>query len=171
MVSFPPVSPPRPYTPPSPHPYAPYAQPNSFFSILSPAQYWLRSKNYLVPPYVIYYYIIIYYIYYYIIYIIIFKYFIILIVSAYFNIVHKLDNKIFTHNNRRNKAFRWGNLATETYVLNLQSQRKEQLCGLVRLQYAPFNVSHLPFTDWFAPQVRHKGDQQCALTKSVFHTN
>ena len=27
MVSFPPVSPPRPYTPPSPHPYAPHAQP------------------------------------------------------------------------------------------------------------------------------------------------
>ena len=26
MVSFPPVSPPRPYTPPSPHPYAPHAQ-------------------------------------------------------------------------------------------------------------------------------------------------
>ena len=25
--SFPPVSPPRPYTPPSPHPYAPHAQP------------------------------------------------------------------------------------------------------------------------------------------------
>ena len=40
MVSFPPVSPPRPYTPPSPHPYAPHAQPISFFSILSPAQYW-----------------------------------------------------------------------------------------------------------------------------------
>ena len=39
MVSFPPVSPPRPYTPPSPHPYAPHAQPISFFSILSPAQY------------------------------------------------------------------------------------------------------------------------------------
>ena len=38
MVSFPPVSPPRPYTPPSPHPYAPHAQPISFFPILSPAQ-------------------------------------------------------------------------------------------------------------------------------------
>ena len=36
---FPPVSPPRPYTPPSPHPYAPHSQPISFFSILSPAQY------------------------------------------------------------------------------------------------------------------------------------
>jgi len=34
VVSFPPVSPPRPYTPPSPHPYAPHAQPVSFFSIL-----------------------------------------------------------------------------------------------------------------------------------------
>ena len=27
------------YTPPSPHPYAPHAQPISFFSILSPAQF------------------------------------------------------------------------------------------------------------------------------------
>ena len=36
---FPPVSPPRPYTPPPPHPYAPHTQPISFFSILSPAQY------------------------------------------------------------------------------------------------------------------------------------
>ena len=45
MVSFPPVSPPRPYTPPSPHPYAPHAQPISFFSILSPAQYWVRSTD------------------------------------------------------------------------------------------------------------------------------
>ena len=44
-ISFPPVSPPRPYTPPSPHPYAPHAQPISFLSILSPAQYWVRSKN------------------------------------------------------------------------------------------------------------------------------
>jgi len=31
--SFIPVSLPRPYTPPSPHPYAPHAQPISFFSI------------------------------------------------------------------------------------------------------------------------------------------
>ena len=29
------------YTP-SPHPYAPHAQPISFFSILSPAQYWVK---------------------------------------------------------------------------------------------------------------------------------
>jgi len=29
--------PPRPYIPPSPHPYAPHAHPISFFSILSPA--------------------------------------------------------------------------------------------------------------------------------------
>ena len=28
---------------PSPHPYTPHAQPISFFSILSPAQYWVRS--------------------------------------------------------------------------------------------------------------------------------
>ena len=44
MVSFPPVSPPKPYTSPSPHPYRPHAQPISFFSILSPAQYWVRSR-------------------------------------------------------------------------------------------------------------------------------
>ena len=30
---------------PSPHPYAPHAQPISFFSILSPAQYWVRSTD------------------------------------------------------------------------------------------------------------------------------
>ena len=51
--SFPPVSPPRPYTPPSPHPYAPHAHPISFFSILSPAQYWLRSTDNLAPRYAI----------------------------------------------------------------------------------------------------------------------
>ena len=44
--SFPPVSPPRPYTAPFPHPYAPHAQPISFFSILSPAQYWVRTTIY-----------------------------------------------------------------------------------------------------------------------------
>ena len=51
--SFPPVSPPRPYTPPSPHPYAPHTQPISFFSILSPAQYWVSSTNHLAPCYAI----------------------------------------------------------------------------------------------------------------------
>ena len=40
------------YTP-SPHPYAPHAQPISFFSILSPAQYWVRSANHLAPCYAI----------------------------------------------------------------------------------------------------------------------
>jgi len=45
VVSFPPVSPPRPYTPPSPHPYATHAQPISFFLILSPAHYWVRSTD------------------------------------------------------------------------------------------------------------------------------
>ena len=34
------------YTP-SPHPYAPHAQPISFFSILSPAQYWMRIYIYI----------------------------------------------------------------------------------------------------------------------------
>ena len=36
---------------PSPHPYAPHAQPISFFSILSPAQYWVRSTDHLAPRY------------------------------------------------------------------------------------------------------------------------
>jgi hypothetical protein len=49
VVTFPPVSPPRPYTSPSPHTYAPHAHPISFFSILSPAQYWVRSTNHLAP--------------------------------------------------------------------------------------------------------------------------
>ena len=31
----------------SPHPYAPHAQPISFLSILSPAQYWVRSTSHL----------------------------------------------------------------------------------------------------------------------------
>ena len=35
------------YTP-SPHPYAPHAQPISFFSILTPAQYWVRSTDQLM---------------------------------------------------------------------------------------------------------------------------
>ena len=38
---------------PSPHPYAPHAQPISFFLILSPAQYWVRSTNHLAPRYAI----------------------------------------------------------------------------------------------------------------------
>jgi len=40
------------YTP-SPHPYAPHAQPISFFSILSPAQYWVRCTSHLAPRYAI----------------------------------------------------------------------------------------------------------------------
>jgi len=40
------------YTPSS-HPYAPHAQPISFFSILSPAQCWVRSTNHLAPRYAI----------------------------------------------------------------------------------------------------------------------
>ena len=42
-----------PIHPPSPHPYAPHAQPISFFSILSPAQYWVRSTNHLASHYAI----------------------------------------------------------------------------------------------------------------------
>ena len=40
------------YTP-SPHPYAPHVQHISFFSILSPAQYWVRSTNHLASRYAI----------------------------------------------------------------------------------------------------------------------
>ena len=42
-----------PVHPPSPHPYAPHAQAISFFSILSPAQYWVRSISHLAPRYAI----------------------------------------------------------------------------------------------------------------------
>ena len=38
---------------PSPHPYAPHAQPISFFSILLPAQYWVRSTDHLASHYAI----------------------------------------------------------------------------------------------------------------------
>ena len=38
---------------PSAHPYAPHDQPISFFSILSPAQYWVRSTDHLAPRYAI----------------------------------------------------------------------------------------------------------------------
>jgi len=40
------------YTP-SPHPYAPHARPISFFSILSPAQYWVSSTNHLALRYAV----------------------------------------------------------------------------------------------------------------------
>ena len=40
------------YTP-FPQPYAPHAHPISFFSILSPAQYWVRSTNHLAPRYAV----------------------------------------------------------------------------------------------------------------------
>ena len=42
-----------PIHPPSPHPYVPHAQPISFFSILSPTQYWVRSTHHLAPCYAI----------------------------------------------------------------------------------------------------------------------
>jgi hypothetical protein len=38
---------------PFPHPYAPHAQPISLFSILSPAQYWVRSTDHLAPRYAV----------------------------------------------------------------------------------------------------------------------
>ena len=37
----------------SPHPYAPQAQPISFFSILSPAQCWMKSTDHSAPRYAI----------------------------------------------------------------------------------------------------------------------
>ena len=40
------------YTP-SPHPYAPHALPISFFSILSPAQYWVRNTDHFNYNYTI----------------------------------------------------------------------------------------------------------------------
>ena len=40
------------YTP-SPHSYAPHVQSISFFSILSPAQYWVRNTNHLAPCYAV----------------------------------------------------------------------------------------------------------------------
>jgi hypothetical protein len=45
MVSFPQASPPKSCTHLSPPPYAPHAQPISFFLILPPAQYWVRSTD------------------------------------------------------------------------------------------------------------------------------
>ena len=53
MVSFPPVSPTKTLYTPSPHPYAPHAQPISFFSILSPARYWVSSTDNLAPRYAV----------------------------------------------------------------------------------------------------------------------
>ena len=40
------------YTP-SPRPYVPHAHPISFFTILSPAQYWVRNTNHLAPRYAV----------------------------------------------------------------------------------------------------------------------
>ena len=42
-----------PICPPSPHPYAPHAQPISFFSVSSPVWYWVRSTDHLAPRYAI----------------------------------------------------------------------------------------------------------------------
>ena len=41
------------YTP-SPHPYAPHAQPISFVTILSPAQCWVSSTDHLAPRYAVF---------------------------------------------------------------------------------------------------------------------
>ena len=45
VVSFPQISPPKPCAHLSLPPYVPHAPPISFFSILSPAQYWMRSTE------------------------------------------------------------------------------------------------------------------------------
>ena len=45
MVSFPHVSPPKPCAHPSLPPYVPHVPHISFFSILSPAQYWVSSTE------------------------------------------------------------------------------------------------------------------------------
>ena len=45
MVSFPPVSPPRPYRPPSPHPYAPHAQAISFPIRIRRTQFQTRGRH------------------------------------------------------------------------------------------------------------------------------
>ena len=50
---FPSGFPTRPYTPPSPPLSSPHAQPISFFSILSPAQYWVRSIDHSAPRYAV----------------------------------------------------------------------------------------------------------------------
>ena len=42
-----------PIRPPSPPPYAPHALPISFFSILSPTQYWVRNTDHLAPRYAV----------------------------------------------------------------------------------------------------------------------
>jgi len=47
VVSFPQVSSPEPCAPLSSPPYAPHARPISFFSILPPAQYSVRSTDQL----------------------------------------------------------------------------------------------------------------------------
>jgi len=50
--SSPPVSPPRPYTPPSPHPYAPHAQPMSLASCITLFNRWpvwiIESSHHLI---------------------------------------------------------------------------------------------------------------------------
>ena len=53
MVSFPPVSPPRPYTTPLSSPIRATCPAHLIFSILSPAQYWVRSTNHLAPRYAV----------------------------------------------------------------------------------------------------------------------
>ena len=52
-VLFPSGFPTRTLYAPSPPPYKPHAQPISFFSILSPAQYWVRSTDHLALRYAI----------------------------------------------------------------------------------------------------------------------
>ena len=53
MVSFPQVSPAKPSIRLSSPPYALHAPPISFFSILSPAQYWVSSTDHSAPHYAV----------------------------------------------------------------------------------------------------------------------
>jgi hypothetical protein len=52
MNSFPQVSPPTTCAHLSPPTYAPHVMPISFFSILPPAQYWVRNIDHSAPHYV-----------------------------------------------------------------------------------------------------------------------
>jgi hypothetical protein len=54
VVSFLQVSPPKPCKRLSSLPYALHAPPISFFSILSPEQYWVRVTDHKAPHYVVF---------------------------------------------------------------------------------------------------------------------
>ena len=53
VVYFPQVSPPKPCIRLFSPPYEPHEPPISFFSILSPGQYWVRNRDHSAPHYVV----------------------------------------------------------------------------------------------------------------------